>query len=44
MLAEPRTQRKKYFSELGALCAFARGIFFPDFVSQIHAKISNIFG
>jgi hypothetical protein len=24
----PRTQRKKYFSELGALCVFARGIFF----------------
>jgi len=22
----PRTQRKKYFSELGALCVFARGI------------------
>jgi hypothetical protein len=24
----PRTQRKKYFSELGALCVFARGILF----------------
>jgi hypothetical protein len=24
----PRKQRKKYFSELGALCIFARGILF----------------
>jgi hypothetical protein len=38
----PRTQRKKYFSELGALCAFARGIFFPDFVSQIQAETFQI--
>jgi hypothetical protein len=43
----PRRQGRKgrkYFSELGALCAFARDIFFPDFVSQIQAKISRIFG
>jgi hypothetical protein len=37
----PRRQARKgrkYFSELGARCAFARGIFFPDFVSQVQAK------
>jgi hypothetical protein len=45
----PRRQARKgrkHFSELGALCApstllracFARGIFYPDFVSQVQAK------
>jgi hypothetical protein len=40
----PRTPRKKYFSELGALCAFARGIFFSVPQVKSKRKISNIFG
>jgi hypothetical protein len=42
----PRAQRKisSYFSELGALCVFARVIVFPTPESEIHLKISNMFG
>jgi len=32
------------FSELGILCAFARGIFFPIGYLKIQPKMSNIFG
>jgi len=40
----PRTQRKKYFSELGALCAFARvtSISFDTLLCALCGQLSSL--